>query len=93
MIKKIKDLANKLNIKTVEHEDFVKQVNLKRKECDDMLKQMNASVDASIKETVRKERAEAREQLTMETSQLDDRIRQLSRQLKIAEDALRERDV
>ena len=58
-----------------------------------MIKQMTASVDASIEEVVRKERAKAREQLAMETSQLDDHIRQLSTQLKIAEDALLERDV
>jgi hypothetical protein len=92
LIKNIKDLANNLKKKTVEHEDFIEEANLERNESDDMLKQIIASVDASIEDTVRKKRAEAREQLAMETSQLDV-IRQLSRQLKIAEDVLRERDV
>ena len=66
---------------------------MERKESDDMLKQITALVDASIEEVVRKERAEGREQLAMKKIWLDDHIRKLSRQLKIAEDALHERDI
>ena len=42
---------------------------------------------------MRRVRAEAQEQLPMEMSHMDDRIRQLSRQLKVAEDMLRVFDV
>ena len=53
-----------------------------------MLKHTAASVDVAIEEAVRRVRAEAQEQLVMETSQMDDHIRQLSRQRKVVEDML-----
>ncbi len=76
-----------LKKKTDEHDDLVKEVDLEKKETEDMLKQTAASVDATVEEDVRKVKAEAQERLAMETSQMDDYIRQLSRQ-RVAEDML-----
>ena len=64
-------LKNKID----EYENVVKEVDLEKKEAEDMLKQTAASVDATIEEAARRVRAEAQEQLSMETSQMDDHIR------------------
>ncbi len=93
LIKKFKDLANKLKKKTAEHDALLQGIVLERKECEDTLKQTTASVGESIAGAVRREKTEAREQLVMETSQMDDHIRQLSRQLKHAEDKIAQLNV
>jgi hypothetical protein len=88
LVKKITKVASMLKKKTDEYENLVKEVDLEKNETEDMLKQTAVSVNATVEEAVRRVRAGAKEQLAMETSQMDDHIRHISRQLRVAEDKL-----
>ena len=82
---KIKALANMLKKKTAEHQELVEEIALERKEHEDMLKQTAMSIESNLEDALRREKARAAEELTLKTSELDDHIVTLSRQLKVAE--------
>jgi hypothetical protein len=82
---KIKALANMFQKKTAEHQDLVEEVALERKENEDLLRQTTLSLETNLQDALRREKARAAEELTMRTSELDDHIVTLSRQLKVAE--------
>ena len=63
----------------------MEEIALERKENEDMLKQTTMSLESNLEDTLRREKARATEELTMRTSELEDHIVTLSRQLKVAE--------
>jgi hypothetical protein len=70
---------------TTEHQDLVEEIALERKENEDMLKQTTMSLDSNLEDALRRKKARATEELGMRTSELEDHIVTLSRQLKDTE--------
>ncbi len=79
---KIKGLAN---MKIAEHHDLVKDTSLERKENEDIPNHTTMSLESNLEDALRMEKARATKDLTMRTSELEDHIVTLSRQLKAAE--------
>ena len=82
---KIKALASMLKKKTVEHQDLVEEIALERKENEDMLKHNTMSLESNFEDALRREKVRATEESTTRTSELEDHIVTLSRQLEVAE--------
>jgi hypothetical protein len=80
---KIKALANMLMKKTTEHHNLVKDIALERKETENMLKQTTMSLESNLEDALQREKSRAREESTMRSSELEDHIVTLSRQLKV----------
>jgi chaperonin cofactor prefoldin len=82
---KIKGLANMLKKKIAEHQDLLKDISLERKENEHILKHIRMSLDCNLEDALRREKVRAVEELAMRTSELEDHIVALSRQLKVVE--------
>ena len=85
---KIKELATTLKEQVAEHQRCMEEMRLERRELEETQQQKMLSLESNFEETLTRERQKMKEEMVIQTSELEDHIRRLARQLKDAEGKL-----
>ena len=68
--------------KVAEHQHCIEEIRLERRELEETQQQKTLSLESSNEETLTRERHKMKEKMVIQTSELEDHIRTLARQLK-----------